>query len=151
GFRLAALDIRQHSRVHEGALDDILRVAGVTAEYSKLPEDEKVWILAAELENARPLLPAGAELEETTSEALGTYQLIREALAKDQSSIGCYIVSMTHAVSDMLEPMLLAKEAGLWTRDAGAPIDFVPLFETIEDLEVAAERMKSLYANPVYG
>lgn len=150
GFRLAALDIRQHSRVHEKALSEMLRIAGVTRDYAALPEDEKLRILAAELDNPRPLLHAGTELEDETTESLATFDLIREALEKDPTSIGSYIVSMTHAVSDLLEPMLLAKEAGLWTRDTGAPIDFVPLFETIEDLDGSADRMNTLFAHPVY-
>lgn len=150
GFHLAALDIRQHSRVHEHALTEIFRVAGVTEDYASLEEDEKVAVLAAELENPRPLLHAGTALDDTTSEALATFGMIRDALAKDPDSIGSCIVSMTHAVSDLLEPMLLAKEAGFWTRESGAPIDFVPLFETIEDLEGSAERMKALFAHPVY-
>ncbi|HSR41458.1 MAG TPA: phosphoenolpyruvate carboxylase, partial [Longimicrobiales bacterium] len=67
--------------------------------------------------------------------------------------VGSYIVSMTHSVSDLLEPMLLAKEVGLWARDddgVRCPVDFVPLFETVDDLAAAAERMRRLYDHGLY-
>jgi phosphoenolpyruvate carboxylase len=77
---------------------------------------------------------------------------VREAIETEPESIRSYIVSMTHQVSDLLEPMLLAKEAGLWDveTDACPALDFVPLFETIEDLEMSAEFMDTLFSHPVY-
>jgi phosphoenolpyruvate carboxylase len=52
---------------------------------------------------------------------------------------------MTHEVSDLLEVLLLTREAGL-----PRTLDLVPLFETIEDLERAGELMASLFAHPAY-
>ncbi|HUE95861.1 MAG TPA: phosphoenolpyruvate carboxylase, partial [Longimicrobiaceae bacterium] len=54
GFHLATLDIRQHSQVHEAAVTDILRRAGVTADYAALGEDDRVELLSAELRDSRP-------------------------------------------------------------------------------------------------
>lgn len=149
GFHLAALDIRQHSRVHEEAVADLLKLAGVEADYAALPEERRVSLLAAELGNPRPLLPREFDLPPTTRETVETFGVIAEALAREPGSIGSYIVSMTHSVSDLLEPMLLAKEVGLWRPGVGAPIDFVPLFETIEDLEHADDLMRRVFAEPV--
>ncbi|MEX2571969.1 MAG: phosphoenolpyruvate carboxylase [Gemmatimonadota bacterium] len=150
GFHLAALDVRQHSRVHEEAVAEVLRKAEVEEAYERLPENEKVALLAAELANPRPLLPRGARLGDSAAEVLDTFDLVAEAVRAEPRAIGSYIVSMTHAVSDMLEPLLLAKESGLWRPGEGAPIDFVPLFETIEDLAVADERMRTLFSESVY-
>ena len=150
GFHLAALDVRQHSRIHEEAIAEILKLAAVADDYASLSEEQRLAILTAELANPRPLLPTGAELTERPAEVLATFRLVREALEQQPGAIGSYIVSMTHTLSDMLEPMLLAKEVGLWKAEHGAPIDFVPLFETIEDLEAADERMKALFDEPVY-
>ncbi|HET7320934.1 MAG TPA: phosphoenolpyruvate carboxylase, partial [Longimicrobiaceae bacterium] len=147
GFHLATLDVRQHSRVHEEALTEILRLAAVTDDYAALPEEEKVEILSAELANPRPLLPRGTSLPETAARTLDVFSVIREAVAAEPESVRCYIVSMTHAVSDMLEPMLLAKEAGVLE---GAELDFVPLFETIDDLEEGAGYMAKLFDHPGY-
>ncbi len=108
-------------------------------------------MLAAELRNPRPLLPRDAELPETAARAMETFAVVGEALRAEPESVGSFVVSMTHSVSDLLEPMLLAKEAGVWsTAQGGAPLDFVPLFETIEDLDASAERMRALFSHPVY-
>ncbi len=149
GFHLASLDVRQHSRVHEEAVADLLRCAEVTASYAQLSEAEKVDLLTAELRSPRPLLPTDARPAGPAADALATLETVRDAVQRDPRSVGSYIVSMTHSVSDMLEPLLLAKEVGLWQRRAGLPLDLVPLFETIEDLEGAGERMKEIFAHPV--
>jgi phosphoenolpyruvate carboxylase len=151
GFHLATLDVRQHSRVHEQALTEILRLAGVTENYAALDEEEKLQILTAELKNPRPLLARGAELPETATMVLDTFGVIREATRAEPEAIRCYIVSMTHAISDLLEPMLLAKEVGLANPQGEFPsLDFVPLFETIEDLETSHELMGKLFEHPAY-
>jgi phosphoenolpyruvate carboxylase len=153
GFHLATLDIRQHSKFHEEAVAEILRVAEVTEDYSKLPEAEKLEILTAQLSNPRPLLPRYVTLPGSAAMVMETFEAVREAIAMEPESIRSYIVSMTHDVSDLLEPMLLAKEAGLWDSetDACPALDFVPLFETIEDLEMSASFMDTLFSHPVYG
>jgi len=158
GLHLAGLDLRQHSRVHEAAVAELLRLAGVADDYASLPEDERLAVLGAELESPRPLLPpfpeARARLSEATRETLGALAVVREALDLDPRSVPCYVVSMTHAVSDLLEVLLLAKEAGLWRLDAdgrvSCPLDVVPLYETVEDLEAAGERTAALLAHPLY-
>ncbi len=150
GFRLAALDVREHSRVHEEAVAELLRLGRVEQDYAGLPEARKIEVLASQLSDPRPLLPRGAALSDPTREVIDTLTVVAEALAAEPGSIGAYIVSMTHAASDLLEPMLLAKEAGLWSEATGAPLDFVPLFETIEDLDAADERMRELFADPIY-
>jgi phosphoenolpyruvate carboxylase len=84
---------------------------------------------------------------------LATFRVIRDALQRDPASIGSLIVSMTHSTSDLLEPLLLAKEAGLFRVDgdtAHSALDVVPLFETIEDLDAAAERMRELFTSDIY-
>ena len=154
GFHLAALDVRQHSRVHEQAVAALLRMAAVEDHYEELTEEERVALLSRELENPRPLVHGSRELPADVAAVLESFSVIREAAAREPASVGSYVVSMTHAVSDLLEPMLLAKETGLWSMDGGrveCPLDFVPLFETIDDLEHAADRMRDLFRNPAYG
>lgn len=153
GFHLAALDIRQHSRVHEAAADELLRLAGVTARYRELPESEKTALLAQELANPRPLYGNLEDLSDPTVELLDVFRLIRETVNRDKDAIGSYIVSMTHTVSDLLEVLLLAKEVGLWRLKEGkvkTVLDVVPLFETITDLDHAAPLMDALFKNPLY-
>jgi phosphoenolpyruvate carboxylase len=153
GLHLAALDVRQHSEVHERAVASILAAAGVADDYEARDETGRVELLRRELRNPRPLVPSGVALDETAREALDTLAAVGEIAATAPEAVGAYIVSMTHTVSDLLEPMLLAKEAGLWrVRDGRVEtaLDFVPLFETIEDLDAAAGRMGELFSDPVY-
>ena len=153
GFHMAALDVRQHSGVLEEGLAILLRHAGVTDDYAALDEDEKLAILRAELHNPRPLVPASAELPDAAAQVLSTFSVIRDILREDPDAVGSFIVSMTHSVSDLLEPMLLAQEAGIGQVDEDgfhSPLDFVPLFETIDDLGAAHERMQALFTDSVY-
>ena len=153
GFHMAALDIRQHSRVHADAVHELLDRAGVTSGYRDCSEDDKLDILSKELVNPRPLLPPDATLSDMTHEVLNTFMAVRDIVSQEPHAIGSYIISMTHSVSDMLEVMLLAKEVGLWrleNGEASCPFDIVPLFETIEDLEEAAGLMRQVFAHPQY-
>lgn len=153
GFHMAALDVRQHSRVHEAAVADLLRVAGVESDYTKLDEDARQALLVRELRTPRPLRPHGAPLGDDARELLETLAVVREALAREPESIGCYIISMTSTVSDVLEVLLLLKETGLWRMEGDevrCPLDVVPLFETIADLDAAEERLQAMFTHPLY-
>jgi phosphoenolpyruvate carboxylase len=153
GFHMAALDVRQHSRVHEEAVAALFAAAGVEHDYRGLDEHERVALLERELQNPRPLVPAATELPAAARDLLDTFAMIRDALRRDRNCIGSYIVSMTHSVSDMLEPLLIAKEVGLLrVRDGGfdSDLDYAPLFETIADLSTAADRMMELFACTAY-
>lgn len=153
GFHLAALDIRQHSGLHEKAVADLLAIAQVHEKYASLPEQEKVSLLMQELQNPRPLAPVNARLHADTEKILEVFRLLQTILAVDENAFGSYIISMTHGVSDMLEVVLLAKETGLWKLENGSvesDIDVIPLFETIEDLDMSAELMESILTNDLY-
>lgn len=153
GFHLAALDIRQHSGVHEAAVAELLRIADVHPAYEDLSEADRLELLRAELRNPRPLQPVGAELAEPAREVIDTFRLIRQARQRDPDCIGAYIISMTHEVSDVLEVLLLAKETGLLTvkpDGVTCDLDIVPLLETIADLRDAADLFDKLLLDPVY-
>jgi phosphoenolpyruvate carboxylase len=153
GFHMAALDIRQHSRIHEEAVAALLAAAGVASDYGDLDEEARLDVLRRELRNPRPLLPPGTQLPDVARDLLDTFALIRDARQRDPDCIGSYIISMTHTVSDMLEPMLIAREAGLLRLhgdELRSDLDYVPLFETIEDLADADALMRRLFADPAY-
>ncbi|MEX1136611.1 MAG: phosphoenolpyruvate carboxylase [Balneolales bacterium] len=153
GYSIAAMDIRQHSLIYEQTVSELLENAGVAKNYAKLDEDEKLKLLRAELSNPRPLIHSNVKLSEKSDETMRTFEVIRKAVEEDKSSIGSLIVSMTHEVSDLLEVLLLAKEAGLWRMEQGRihfDLDVVPLFETIDDLERSGTLMDALYSDPLY-
>ena len=154
GFHLAALDLRQHSRVHESAVADLLAAAGVEADYAALDEATRLDVLTAELQNPRPLVRDASALGADARRVLDALDVARRAVEQEPESIGSYIVSMTDSVSDVLEVLLLAKEAGLWQARADgsvvSAIDAVPLLETISDLERGEALLGELFAHPVY-
>jgi phosphoenolpyruvate carboxylase len=145
GVHLAALDLREHSSLHEVAVADLLRYAGVCDDYAAQPEAARVVLLARELLSKRPLAPEDAPLEEETRRALGFLRALRRLRARyGAAAVGSYIVSMTAGVSDILEPLLLAKQAGI------PDLDVTPLFETLADLRAAPRILRELFSLPVY-
>ena len=154
GLHLAALDIRQHSAVHEGAVAELLRIAGVEPEYSALDEAQRVGLLERELETDRPLLGRGTEVSARTREALDVLGLVARVRREAPDSIGSYVISMTHGVSDLLEVLVLMREAGLWRCGGAQPesaLDVAPLFETVADLEVSARLLSGMFGSAAYG
>lgn len=157
GFHLATLDIRQHSDEHARAVDEILHAVGVLPPetlYSDLPEGEKVRLLTRELCSTRPLLPREWKGSEHTQSVLLVFEVMKHALRYiSRDSVRAYIISMTHGVSDVLEVLLLAKEAGLVRWNDGqmeSDLDVVPLFETIHDLHTCHTLMRELFTNRAY-
>jgi phosphoenolpyruvate carboxylase len=155
-FRLARLDFREHSSANAAAMAEVLRQAGVEADYLALPEEGRAALLARELGNPRPLVAAHAAFSPETTEVLALFATIARAHAELGADCGdVYIISMTAGVSDVLAPLLFAKEYGLFEpardgRPATSALEVVPLFETIEDLHRCADLMRALFALPVY-
>lgn len=153
GFHLAKLDIRQNSKVHVSAIDEITRKLGIV-NYSDLEENARIEWLSKEITNPRPLVPQWLELSEQTAELLNTFRAIRESLKNtDHHCIDTYVISMTHYTSNILEVLLLAKEAGLYIKEGDkvvSSLNIVPLFETVDDLRNAPGIMKQLFENEVY-
>ncbi|HEY3267706.1 MAG TPA: phosphoenolpyruvate carboxylase [Armatimonadota bacterium] len=161
GFRLASLDVRQHSEAQERFLDEAFLAAGALPEdrpYSSLPEPDKVRLLTRELMGVRPLLPRGWLPSEAARDLPQLFEVIGHAQRYiSPESVTSYIISMTHGLSDILEPLVIAKEAGLvrWRASANglameSDLDIVPLFETIDDLNGCDALMTTLFANRAY-
>ena len=155
GFHLAKLDVRQHSKEHEAAMTEILQTSGIEDNYGALEEADKIALLHRLLQERRPLTSPYTEYSESTKECLDVYSTIRKC--QQEFGKGCiysYLISMTQGVSDILEVVVFAKDAGLFTLDAdgaaSCSIQAVPLFETIDDLHAAPDIMRELFELPVY-
>ena len=152
GFYLLPVDIRQHSDVHARCVDELLFAAGVTSEkgvYVAAEETDKINFLTTELRNPRPLVSDDWKGSAETMQAIEVLQTVRRAHNQiGLKSVQTYVVSMTHGVSDLLEVMLLAKEVG-FSVEAPA-LDFVPLFETISDLQHCDAVLESIFTEPVF-
>ena len=154
GFHLSSIDLRQVSDVHEATVAELLKVAGVEGAYAALSETDKRTLLLRELQQPRLLtLPFHTYSEQTTSE-IDIFRAAREVRAcYGNRIVRNYIISHTETLSDLLEVMLLQKEAGMFRANAngaGAGLDVmvIPLFETIEDLRNAPQIMGDLLALP---
>ncbi len=123
-----------------------------------MDEDEKVALLTSLLQSPRPLISPTVPLPAAAERTVDLFRAIRESHQRHGTGvIRCYVVSFTRNVSELLEVLLLAKEAGIFRwrpqRDALVPesdLDIVPLLETVEDLRAAGRFLRRLFANPVY-
>ena len=153
GFNLTQLDIRQESSRHADALNEILEYLQILSQpYNELSEEQRVAWLTGELQTRRPLIPAELPFSEKTNDVIETFRVVRSLQQEFGLNIcQTYIISMCRDVSDVLEVLLLAKEARLFDPAiAVGTIQVVPLFETVEDLQRSRSVMRKLFELPLY-
>jgi phosphoenolpyruvate carboxylase len=146
GFFGYVLDIRQDAKVHAQAWDDI-------AAALEAPDfDERA--LETELLGRRPLIGEHLPLSKETRETYNVFRVMRRIQQEvGEQGVSTYILSMTHQAEDLLQVLLLAREAGLVDLAHDPPqshLDVVPLFETLDDLRNAGSIVQSLFANRAY-
>ncbi|HEY9629478.1 MAG TPA: phosphoenolpyruvate carboxylase [Coleofasciculaceae cyanobacterium] len=153
GFNLAHLDIRQESTRHSDTLNEVIEYMQVMhCPYNNLSEEQRSLWLSTELQTRRPLISNELPFSERTNEAIETFRMLRRLQQEfGQGICHTYIISMSNYASDLLEVLLLAKEAGLYDPLTGVgTIKVVPLFETVEDLQRAPAVMRELFELPLY-
>ncbi|MBD2100913.1 phosphoenolpyruvate carboxylase [Leptolyngbya sp. FACHB-261] len=153
GFNLAHLDIRQESSFHSDAWAEVAEYLQILPRnYNELSENERIIWLTTELQTRRPLVPAELPFSERTCEAIETLRMVRKLQIEFGPEIcQTYVISMSHQVSDLLEVLLLAKEAGLYDpATCTGSLMVVPLFETVEDLKRAPAVVTELLELPLY-
>jgi phosphoenolpyruvate carboxylase len=153
GFHFARLDIREHARVHRAALAEIYGALGVCEDYEGLPADGRLALLQAQIADRRPLIPTDIDrFSQTTQDTIRTFRTLRTTLEdRDRGAIQTYIVSGSEGPADILEALLLMKEASLCRAGgAMARLRVVPLFEAGATLQAAPQTMERLLAMPVY-
>ncbi len=152
-FHLTQLDIRQESSRHSDTINEVLAYLGIHQKpYDELSEAERVAWLVEELQTRRPLIPTQLPFSEKVNDVIETFRMLKTLQQEFGNNIcQTYIISMCREVSDVLEVLLLAKEAGLY--DPGTAIGtirVVPLFETVEDLQRSRKVMRDLFELPLY-
>jgi phosphoenolpyruvate carboxylase len=143
GFHGAVLDIRQNSAFHDRALVQLLERAGLAEakRFAEWDQEQRLPFLESELLSRRPFLAPGTSIGPEADAVLDCFRVVKEY--RDQfgiRGIGSLIISMTRGVADLLVMYLFAREVGLWVETPDGPacqLHVVPLFETIEDLEIA--------------
>ena len=153
GFTLTHLDIRQESTRHSDTVAEIVEYLQILPKsYNDMSEADRVTFLCQEIQTRRPLIPRELLFSDKTKEAIETFRMVR-AIQREFGNRICksYVISMSHELSDLLEVMLFAKEAGLYDpTNNTTTIQAVPLFETVEDLQKATAVMTELFELPFY-
>jgi len=144
GFHLATLDLRQESSQHDAALAALLADPGFGA---------RPWTdRAARLRDLVAGIDPAAEPDAGEARAvLDVFRTVAAALPRlGARAIGPYIISMSRSAADALAVLALARLAGCVDTHGAVPLDVAPLFETVDDLQAAADTLRSLFADPVY-
>ena len=144
GFQMATLDVREHSARHRTAVEELFGLVGTELESMGLAQ--RLNVVSTELAGDRPLSSATTQLSDEATNTLGAFRAIREA--KDlygNQVVESYIISMTESATDVIEAVVLAREAGLIDLNRGiADLGFVPLVETIDDLRGSGRLLDDL-------
>jgi len=150
GFHFATLDIRQDSRVHHTAFTQIvkdLQSIGDTTfpkNYEFLPEAEQIEILAVVKGGIDPKMLTD-DTSVSTIESI--YALKEIQLRNGERGANRYIISNNQTALNVMETFAMLNLCGF---ENELPVDVIPLFETVEDLQNAAEVMRTLYKNRTY-
>ncbi len=137
GLNLIKLDIRQESTRHSDVLNFITEYLELGS-YNQWTEKEKQAFLVTELNSKRPLISPQIPFDEEAQEVLDTFITLRK---KQVDCFGAYVISMSHAPSDVLAVHLLQKECGIRNH-----LRVVPLFETLDDLNNSGQIMARLFS-----
>ena len=131
GRHFAAIDIRQDSRVLKRSADALGLPAGIDA------------LLATERVDS---------MAEGTDEVVQDVWKVMESIREIQQlngPRGChrFIISNCRGAEDVIRLFTMARHAHAGSEMA---LDFVPLFETVEDLAGAPDQMRTLFATAAY-
>ena len=131
GRHFASIDIRQDSRV--------LRRA---AEAMGIASDDIAELMA--IQSDRSSEAVEDDVERDAVEVMAVIREIQEA----NGERGChrFIISNCRGASDVARLYALART----TFEGDIPLDFVPLFETVDDLAAAPAAMRQLFADKAY-
>jgi phosphoenolpyruvate carboxylase len=139
GFHLHALDIRQHSRIHRLACEEISRIAA-------LPETDL---------NDGPTFSLPCPPSSETANVLNSLRMVSQLKRSfPPQAIRSYVISGASSASDVRSLIWLAVLTGVGVAAADDRADPglmpVPLFESIEDLRNCPAICRTLWTNPDY-
>jgi phosphoenolpyruvate carboxylase len=150
-FHLAALDLRQNSAVHERVIAELIASVDHSQDYLAWPEQRREERLVQELETPRLLASPFLSYSQETAGELAIVRAAKEVQnLHGAQALPQYVVSMTRSVSDLLEPLVLMREAGIFTPgdEPSTSMRAVPLFETIDDLRGCDGIMRKFLSIP---
>ncbi|MGH3738032.1 MAG: phosphoenolpyruvate carboxylase [Micromonosporaceae bacterium] len=153
GLPLATLDVREHAAAHHAVLAQMYdRVGELSRPYADLDRAARTELLQKELTQRRPLSTVDIALDDRGRRTFEVFATIRKAQERfGPEVVESYIVSMTQGADDVLAAVVLAREAGLVDATGErARIGFVPLLETVDELDAADALVDGLLQVPTY-
>lgn len=141
GVTLVKLDIRQNADRHAQVFEELSEFYGLGS-YTNWTEEGRQAYLLRELNSKRPLIPADWQPTSDVQEVLDTCRVVAQTAPE---ALGSYVISMASQPSDVLAVILLLREMGI-----KHAMRVVPLFETLNDLENAADCMDKLLSSDWY-
>ncbi len=146
GFYFASLDIRQDSRIHSSAFAHITDVYTdiLPENYSSFDENQKLLYLG-QIDNKIKVSELKEPMAVSTIESMQAIKKIQKS--NGEKGAHRYIISNTQSAINVMQVFSMLKMSGFKKK---MPVDIVPLFETINDLQSAGKIMELLYQNPVY-
>lgn len=149
GFHFASLDIRQNSKIHDAVFNDVVEFYlkanpdVFPKNYFELKEEDKLKVLS----NVSGNLDAAVFPNEMTRLTIESIQAIK-TIQENNGEFGAnrYIISNNESALNVMETFALFRLSD-WENP---PVDIIPLFESVDDLQKAHEIMEKLYTNPTY-
>ena len=137
GYYFASIDVRQNRK-------EIRRSLKFVETNNKSPRDMKTGELFSHFGNIK----LKKVKDNTVNDTLASFKMIKELQKKYGESIcNRYIISNCCAAEDIASAFLLAKKTAF---KKNVSIDFIPLFESVQDLENAENILDVLFSDEVY-
>ena len=147
GYHFATLDIRQDSRIHSKVFYEIFKKAlknKFPKDYANLKESQKIKVL----DKIQNIELSGDDFNDTIVKNTIESIIAMKTIQNSNGEKAChrYIISNNQSAINILEVFSMFKLCG-WT---DLTVDIVPLFETIDDLNVCKDVMETVYNNKKY-
>ncbi|MEN9335573.1 MAG: Phosphoenolpyruvate carboxylase [Bacteroidota bacterium] len=142
GFHFASLDVRQNSKIHNQVVAAIVKKLNHS---NYLEGDEAAKSMT--LDQIKGRVEATDFDEEIVAQTIASIQVM-QTIQHQNGELGAnrYIISNNESALNVMETLALFRWAG-WEEPT---VDIVPLFESVDDLQQAAQVMEQLYTNPTY-
>ena len=150
GFHFACLDIRQDSRVHHDAFSQMVNEL-IEKEDKTFPEN---YQMLSEMEQIEVLSNVKGEIDPAnltheisvkTMESMRSIKTIQER--NGELGANRYIISNNQSALNIMQTFAMLNLCGF---SKPLPVDVIPLFETVEDLQNAETIMRTVYSNKKY-
>ena len=134
GLSLVRLDIRQEASRHTDAMNAVTQFSVLEVIRNGQKKANRAFLIR-ELSERRPLFHIACRL----TQRFKMYLIHLERLQSPSGSLGAYVISMATHPSDVLVVQLFQRAFGV-----KVPLRVVPLLETLDDSENAADSVSTL-------